>query len=101
MANNHCSEVHVAFVTHGFQRRTDSGGVTTLSLVQESRDPVSASAAWDTIGSLDGEVIPGQTWAVNISIQKEDEEEGFLTYVNGYAVCDSQNRFPTSKKAMQ
>lgn len=88
---NHCVSVHIAFVTHlGSSYGTPGIGIVTL--VQESRDPISGSSPFDAIGSLDASVIPGQSWAVNISAQQEKEGED-NTYLNGYALCDSTEPF--------
>jgi hypothetical protein len=87
---NHCQSVHIAFVL-GSGSYNIPGSVTTFTVVQESRDPVSASAVYNTIGSLDVELVPGQSWAVNISTKEAKAEEAghMTTYANGYAVCDS------------
>jgi hypothetical protein len=84
---NHCSLVHIAFVGSGYGKP----GTSIVTLVQESRDPVSASAPFDSIGSLDAEVIPGQSWAVNFS--EQELPTMYLAYINGYAVCNSTEPF--------
>jgi hypothetical protein len=81
---NRCNFVHVAFVP-GPHGEVGTGSVT---LVQESRDPVSASAPFDAIGSLDAQVVPGQSWAV--LAPKASVEFGFI-YVNGYAICSKSS----------
>jgi hypothetical protein len=84
--DNNCLSVHIGFVP-GQHRGPGTG---TLTLVQEARDPVSATVAYDAIGSIDAELTPGQTWGVNITYETSTpanwEPE---TYVNGYAVCNS------------
>jgi hypothetical protein len=84
--HNHCRSVHIAFVPgeHSFE------GIGTITLVQESRDPVAASTPYDTIGSLDAKLVPSQSWAVNSSY-KSVENPYF--YINGYADCDSMESF--------
>jgi len=90
---NHCLAVHIAFVGEASSSFQGEGqykhGVATLTLVQESRDPVSASADFDTIGSLDAQIVPGQSWAVSV------KEEGWYSFtdLNGYAICDSTEPF--------
>jgi hypothetical protein len=91
--HNHCSSVHIAFVLGEGPYNVPSA-VGVLTLVQESADPVSASAPYNTIGSLDAGLVPGQTWAVNISTKEQSRSEGFMsTYINGYAICDSTEPF--------
>jgi hypothetical protein len=87
--HNHCLSVHIGFVP-GIH---NEGGTGTLTLVQESRDPVSVSTAYDTIGSLDAELTPGQSWAVNVSYKEGDAP---TTYYNGYAVCNSTEAIVSS-----
>jgi len=91
--HNHCLSVHVAFVP-GYPNLPsyyDKSTVTgTVSVVQESRDPVSASAPYDGIGSVDSELVPGQSWSVIASYQGEFEP---LIYLNGYAICSSTEPF--------
>ena len=87
--DNHCLSVHIGFVPG----QHNGPGTATLTVVQESRDPVSATVPYDAIGSVDAQLTPGQSWAVNISYETSTaanwEPE---TYVNGYAVCDSTER---------
>ena len=89
--HNHCLSVHIAFVAH-LGSTYGTPGVSIVTLVQESRDPVSASADFDTIGSLDANLVPGQSWAVNLSARQE-KAGLYLTYINGYAICDSTEPF--------
>jgi hypothetical protein len=86
--NNHCSSVHIAFVPGNH----NEPGVGTLTVVQESRDPVGDSVPHDAIGSVDTELTPGQTWGVNVSVAGT---EGGPTdfYINGDAICDSREPF--------
>ncbi len=87
--HNHCYQAHVSFIgTFGeWQSEYEATqGQTTLTLVQESRDPVSAVADYESIGSLDAELVPGQSWGVNIA-------GGNGAYINGYALCDSAQPF--------
>lgn len=81
--HNHCQNVHIAFLP-GFLGPGTTGSIT---VVQESRDPVIASADRDTIGSLDAELVPGQSWAVNGETVSEHIN------LNGYAICDSTESF--------
>lgn len=87
VSNNNCSSVHVAFAVGSVQ--TVSNVTGTVTVVQESRDPVSSSAPFERTGSVDAELTPGQTWGVNASAQGGSGE----FYVNGYATCDSTEPF--------
>lgn len=83
---NPCLSVHVEFVPG----QRNGPGTGTLTLVQETRDPVVATAAYDTVGSLDAQLTPGQSWAVNTSYNTStpaDWEPNF--YINGFAICSS------------
>jgi hypothetical protein len=91
--HNHCVAVHMDFVpSHPeldawYNPSTVSGAVT---VVQEASGPVSASAPYDGIGTLDAALAPGQSWSVNVSYQGEFQPS---IYLNGYAVCDSTDSF--------
>ncbi|MBS1860416.1 MAG: hypothetical protein JSS68_01750 [Actinobacteria bacterium] len=84
VSHNHCSFVHLAFVGNAWLSQGQTG-LITATVVQESREPVSASAPLKEIGELDAELVPGQTWAIKAS---GDAEELGID-INGYAVCDS------------
>jgi hypothetical protein len=77
--HNECLSVHIAFVPS----KTTNG---EIELVQESHDAIGASVADNAIGSLDAQVVPGQSWAVN-GQGLED------IHINGYAICDSTRSF--------
>lgn len=91
--HNHCRAVHLAFVLGSGPYNVPTAlGIATL--VQESRDPTSASAKYNTIGSLDATVVPSQSWAVNLTIKENAKSEGLMDlYINGYAICDSTEAF--------
>jgi hypothetical protein len=61
-------------------------GSGTVTIVQEARQPVSATVPFSTIGSVEAELTPGQTWAVN-------GPDGDSVHLNGYAICDSTEPF--------
>lgn len=87
---NHCRSVHIEFVGHSpWKERT---GTSDLTVVQESHGPTSASAHFETIGTVDAALVPGQSWALNIGAELSDPAP-FITYINGYAVCDSREPF--------
>jgi hypothetical protein len=79
--HNHCNFVHIAFVS-GSSYTTYTSVVT---LVQESRDPVSVSVPTDTIGALDATLVPGQSWSLNLDTIGGES----VYYINGYAICSS------------
>lgn len=88
VAHNHCSFVHLAFVGNAWLSKGQTG-LTTATVVQESREPVSGSAPLKEIGELDAELVPGQTWAIRAS----GDAEELAIDINGYAVCDSAEPF--------
>jgi hypothetical protein len=59
-----------------------------LSVVQQTRDPVSATTSFDGVNSVSASVVPGQSWSVNLS-QSGGDGELLYFYVNGSAECDS------------
>jgi hypothetical protein len=79
--NNHCRSTHIDFVPI-------SKGNSTLTLVQETRDPVVASAPLNTLGLLEAELVPGQSWGLMVA----PSEAANLDF-NGFAICDSSEEF--------
>lgn len=83
---NRCLAVHVDFVT---QSHSDD---IVVSVVQETRDPVSAAAPADTISSVEAQLTPGQTWAINAYASSDshvNDSPWANLFLNGYAICDS------------
>jgi hypothetical protein len=93
VAHNHCLSAHIAFAP-GYQGLASyynrATVVGTVTLVQESRSPVSATVPFDSIGALDAQLVFGQSWSINTSYEGEFEP---LIFINGYAVCDSKESF--------
>lgn len=90
--HNQCSYAHIAFVGNGGRNvdgREVEVGTVTATLVQESREPTISSAPEEAIGSLDAELVPGQSWAVRLEAPSLEP----VFYVNGYAICDSEEPF--------
>jgi hypothetical protein len=86
--NNHCQSVHIAFVPTDYQEsKVNTSG--SITLVQESQEPVSVRVDFNAIGSLDANLVPGQSWAVNGERQEN-------VHLNGYAVCSSAEPFASS-----
>lgn len=90
--HNHCIAAHVDFVpSYPGPAAGDKSTITgTVSIIQESRDPIGAIAPYDAIGSVEAALVPGQSWSVNASYQGDFEPR---IYLNGYAVCDSVEPF--------
>lgn len=93
ISRNHCTAVHIGFVLgetpgEGYSHPGSVFGV--VSLVQQSRDPVTAEVPLNGIGSVDAELVPGQTWSL---LAEEHDRDGVkagpTVYFNGYAICDS------------
>lgn len=95
--NNPCVAVHIAFVLgetpgEGYSRAADVFGV--VSLVQQSRDPVTSEVPLNGLGSMDAELVPGQSWSLlAVENSREGVSAGPTVYFNGYAVCDSTESF--------
>jgi hypothetical protein len=95
--HNRCSAVHVGFVLgetpgEGYSYPASIYGV--VSLVQQSRDPVASEVPLNGIGSVDAELVPGQTWSLLVEENNRDGKLGSPTvYFNGYAICDSTESF--------
>jgi hypothetical protein len=87
VGHTNCLSVHIAFVGQIAPGHHPEPGTATVTVIQETRDPVSASFPYEVIGGLDAELVLGQSWAVNI-----DAGPGYI-YVNGYAVCDNAEPF--------
>lgn len=97
VSHNNCSTVHVGFVlgeTPGEGYSYPSSVFGVISLVQQSRDPVAAEVPLDGIGSVDAELVLGQTWSLLV---EENDRDGIpagpTVYFNGYAICDSTESF--------
>lgn len=96
VSNNRCRSAHFEFVP-GFP--TDVHGLYdantgSITVVQETLDPVSATAAFNTLASLDATLVPGKSWSINSAMTGVGE--GIYIYVNGFALCYSDVPF-TSK----
>ncbi len=95
--HNRCSAVHVGFVLgetpgEGYSYPASIYGV--VSLVQQSRDPVASEVPLNGIGSVDAELVPGQTWSLLVEENNRNGISGGPTvYFNGYAICDSRESF--------
>jgi len=83
-ANNTCKSVHVDFVV----ARNGSGEMGTLSVVQESRDPVATTAPVAAISAVDAPLTPGEAWSIAVG---GADQSGVVFYVNGTANCYSQD----------
>lgn len=85
--DNRCISAHVEFVPGG----RSGMGTGTVTLVQETRDPVAATAPYDTIASFDALLTPGETWALNTSYATNSEENWEPSfYVNGFGICSTR-----------
>jgi hypothetical protein len=68
-----------AYSTRAFANQ----GETFTPMVQETRDPVAVTTAFNVAGSLDAALIPGRTWSVNTIGGGESVE----LFFNGSASC--------------
>lgn len=96
---NRCSAVHIGFVLGSEDKdgSHDYGAMHgTVTVVQESRDPVTTTAPFDQIASVDAELVPGQTWSVLVDETGTTEQTTDWrdeVYLNGYAICSSTESF--------
>jgi hypothetical protein len=89
--HNACRSIHFDFVPGKPDFPNPPGPMTiTLTLVQASADPVSASATTDSFGALDGQLTPGQSWGLRDSA---NPVKAAPLYINGSASCDSTTHF--------
>jgi hypothetical protein len=82
---NACRIVHVEFADQMYASKVPNPTVT-ISVVQQSSDPVSATVPANIGGTVDADVIPGQPWSVVLTSNVANN--GNL-YFNGYADCYS------------
>jgi hypothetical protein len=90
--NNNCLSVHIDFVAFEYYNHA-APGTETFTLVQESRDPVSVSVPYNSIGALEAELSPGQSWGLNSSHASPHQGSPTMSYLNGYAICKSTETF--------
>jgi len=97
VTDNNCRSIHFDFLPTLPEEGVPSnyvGATGTITVVQQTLDPVSATAPLDSGGSLDAALVPGQSWSMNSSASlPQPGEDSFYIYVNGYASCDSSVPF--------
>jgi hypothetical protein len=86
-----CRSLTFSFVS---ANATGSNPTETLTMivVQQSRDPVSASASLGQVQSLTANVVPGESWSLRSSTLPG--QSAYYVYVNGYGMCDTRAAFP-------
>jgi len=82
---NTCRTAHVKFADQMYASSVPNPTVT-ISVVQQSSDPVSTTVPANTGGTVDAPVVPGQPWSVVLTSNVANN--GNL-YFNGYADCYS------------
>jgi hypothetical protein len=82
---NTCRTAHVEFADQMYASSVPNPTVT-ISVVQQSSDPVSTTVPADIGGTVDATVVPGQPWSVVLTSTVANN--GNL-YFNGYADCYS------------
>jgi hypothetical protein len=83
---NRCRSAHVDFVLGDSGLPTDSENAqATLSVVQATADPVTATTPYATIGSVDTTLSPGRSWGI-VTSQIAGDRAHHL-YINGSASC--------------
>lgn len=91
VASNPCRSVHLTFVTAPPGQGEDlSRQQGTVTLVQQSADPITTTSTGGDVGALDATVRPSQTWAVNLAqVPGGGSDFLFTWYLNGSASCDA------------
>jgi hypothetical protein len=82
---NHCRAIHFDFIPEN--NDYNQGDSSTLTVVQQSADPVSATAHTDELGALDVGLRPGESWSLKASLATGHSSTDID--VNGSAVCSS------------
>jgi hypothetical protein len=82
---NTCRDAHVEFADQMYTSSVPNPTVT-ISVVQQSSDPVSTTVPANAGGTVDAAVVPGQPWSVVLT--SNIANNGSL-YFNGYADCYS------------
>lgn len=97
--NNYCRELHLNFVPGRADTAADfPPWSASVSIVQATLEPVSASASAETIGSLNAPLVPGTSWSINVAQTTGMLNGDDAMFVNGYGVCDrSASLWPSSK----
>jgi hypothetical protein len=86
---SNCISVHVEFITGStFPGPGPEPTIGTMTIVQQTRDPVSGSAPWNALGTVDADLVLGQSWSVLGSWTNGAHLPDI--FYNGYAVCDSR-----------
>jgi hypothetical protein len=92
VSSSACRSLHVDFVPELYTGVSGAATGVTVTVVQPAADPVSASTAADTMGSLDATISPGMSWG----IQDSATPANTATYIdmNGSASCYSSQSLP-------
>jgi hypothetical protein len=88
VTTNPCRSVHIVFVAGPPGAGEDAQVATQTAiatLVQQSADPRSTTAAGNSVGTLDARIVPGQSWGLRLA--QQGGTLLFRWYVNGMASC--------------
>ncbi len=80
---NPCRSVHVDYIGD-FRGDPSVYKPATVTILQESLDPVSTSVGADTIGAVDARLVPGKAWSVQLGHEETSSPD---IYANGTASC--------------
>jgi hypothetical protein len=99
VAHNHCRSVHVDFLFGRSQADAEeyaalTGTTGTVSVVQQNRAPATSTMGFESQGSIDTKLVPGQTWSITASAGKPAGSRAGVVevFVNGYAICNSTEK---------
>ncbi len=83
---NYCRSVHIDFVTNNENDARNRPATTgTVTILQETADPVSVTAAEGVIAGVDADLVPGKGWSMTVS--EAGDEYSVMLYYNGWASC--------------
>jgi hypothetical protein len=90
VAHNRCRSVHFDFVPgdFGYAPASENGSIT---VVQETLDPVAATVPVETIGALDATLVAGKSWSLRVA--RSGGNTSLDYFLNGLANCDSTTPF--------
>jgi hypothetical protein len=87
-ADNNCRAIGFSFIPEDTLYTFDpEGNPFTLTVVQQSLDPVSAGALPNQVQSLNVQLVPGQSWSLRTSVVTSSDSDQLD--VTGLASCDS------------
>jgi hypothetical protein len=98
-ADNDCETVTLQFEVGSYSQAwpNEANVGATLTVVQETQNPVSEPASFNNVGTVTATLIPGQSWAINGSYTNTNGyDQAAQIYVSGFGICDSSRAIITA-----